>query len=56
MKQLAANQGKTDCKAQSNGSNVANAVVRRNTEEVQSRGNFDVFDELFADNFVDHTP
>jgi hypothetical protein len=32
------------------------AVVRRNTEEVQGRGNFDIFDELFADDFVDHTP
>ena len=32
------------------------AVVRRNTEEVQSRGNFDVFEELFAVDFVDHTP
>jgi SnoaL-like polyketide cyclase len=32
------------------------AVVRRNTEEVQSRGNFDVFEELFAGDFVDHTP
>ncbi len=24
-------------------------------EEVQGRGNFDVFEELFADDFVDHT-
>jgi predicted ester cyclase len=32
------------------------AVVRRNTEEVQGRGNFDVFEELFAIDFVDHTP
>jgi steroid delta-isomerase-like uncharacterized protein len=32
------------------------AVVRRNTEEVQGRGNYKVFDELFADDFVDHTP
>jgi steroid delta-isomerase-like uncharacterized protein len=32
------------------------AVVRRNTEEVQGRGNFDLFEELFADDFVDHTP
>jgi hypothetical protein len=23
---------------------------------VQGKGNFDVFDELFADDFVDHTP
>jgi len=37
-------------------SEVAKAVVRRNTEEVQSQGNFDVFDELFSDDFVDHTP
>jgi steroid delta-isomerase-like uncharacterized protein len=35
---------------------AVNAVVRRNTEEVQSRGKFDVFEELFADGFVDHTP
>jgi hypothetical protein len=27
---------------------VAKAVVRRNTEEVQGGGNFDVFEELFA--------
>ena len=32
------------------------AVVRRNTEEVQSRGNFEVFEELFASDFIDHTP
>jgi predicted ester cyclase len=32
------------------------AVVRRNTEEVQGRGNFEVFEELFAADFVDHTP
>jgi steroid delta-isomerase-like uncharacterized protein len=37
-------------------SEAAKAVVRRNTEEVQGRGNFDVFDELFGDDFVDHTP
>ena len=30
-------------------------VVRRNTEEVQGRGNFEVFDELFVADFVDHT-
>jgi steroid delta-isomerase-like uncharacterized protein len=36
--------------------NAAKAVVRRNTEEVQGGGNFDLFDELFADDFVDHTP
>ncbi|MHC9292334.1 nuclear transport factor 2 family protein [Mycobacterium sp. LTG2003] len=32
------------------------AVVRRNTEEVQGQGNFELFEELFADDFVDHTP
>lgn len=37
-------------------SDDAKAVVRRNTEEVQSRGNFHLFEELFADDFVDHTP
>lgn len=37
-------------------SEAAKAVVRRNTEEVQSKGNFDLFEELFADGFVDHTP
>jgi hypothetical protein len=31
------------------------SVVRGNTEEVQGRGNFDVFEELFAYDFVDHT-
>ena len=35
---------------------AAKAVVRRNTEEVQSKGNFDLFEEVFADDFVDHTP
>jgi steroid delta-isomerase-like uncharacterized protein len=35
---------------------AAKAVVRRNTEEVQSRGNFEVFEQLFADDFIDHTP
>jgi predicted ester cyclase len=37
-------------------SEAAKAVVRRNTEEVQGGGNFEVFDELFADDFLDHTP
>jgi steroid delta-isomerase-like uncharacterized protein len=37
-------------------SDAAKAVVRRNTEEVQSRGNFALFEELFAPNFIDHTP
>jgi hypothetical protein len=31
-------------------------VVRRNTQEVQGRGNFELFDELFDPDFVDHTP
>src|ERR1700730_15145784 len=31
-------------------------VVRRNTDEVQGGGNFAVFEELFADDFLDHTP
>jgi steroid delta-isomerase-like uncharacterized protein len=35
---------------------AAKAVVRRNTEEVQGRGNFEVFEELFADDFIDRTP
>jgi steroid delta-isomerase-like uncharacterized protein len=37
-------------------SEAAKAVVRRNTEEVQGRGNFEVFEELFAEDFLDHTP
>src|SRR5207253_8939293 len=37
-------------------SDAAKAVVRRNTEEVQGGGNFELFDELFADDFLDHTP
>jgi steroid delta-isomerase-like uncharacterized protein len=37
-------------------SEAAKAVVRRNTEEVQGGGDFDVFEELFADDFLDHTP
>src|SRR5438552_5445740 len=43
-------------KGASMSTDAAKAVVRRNTEEVQSRGNFDVFEELFAVDFVDHTP
>jgi carboxymethylenebutenolidase len=35
---------------------AAIAVVRRNTEEVQGKGNWNLFEELFADDFVDHTP
>lgn len=37
-------------------SEAAKSVVRRNTEEVQGGGNFELFEELFADNFIDHTP
>ena len=32
------------------------AVVRRNTEEVQGKGNYELFDQLFSDTFLDHTP
>lgn len=37
-------------------SEAAKAVVRRNTEEVQGRGNFELFEQLFSDDFLDHTP
>ncbi|BCB84593.1 ester cyclase [Phytohabitans suffuscus] len=37
-------------------SEAAIAVVRRNTEEVQGKGDWSLFEELFADDFVDHTP
>jgi len=37
-------------------SELAKAVVRRNTDEVQGGGNFALFDQLFSDDFVDHTP
>jgi steroid delta-isomerase-like uncharacterized protein len=37
-------------------SEAAKAVVRRNTEEVQGAGDFELFEDLFADNFIDHTP
>jgi predicted ester cyclase len=37
-------------------SDAAKAVVRRrNTEQVQGKGNFDVFEQLFWGDFVDHT-
>jgi hypothetical protein len=36
-------------------SDAAKSVVRRNTEEVQGQGRFEVFEQLFADDFVDHT-
>ena len=34
----------------------AKSVVRMNTELVQGGGDFDLFEELFAEDFVDHTP
>jgi steroid delta-isomerase-like uncharacterized protein len=34
----------------------AKVIVRMNTEEVQGHGNWALFDQLFATNFVDHTP
>ena len=37
-------------------SEAAKAVIRRNTAEVQGGGDFALFDQLFADDFVDHTP
>jgi steroid delta-isomerase-like uncharacterized protein len=40
----------------STSSEAAKAIVRRNTEEVQGGGNFEVFEELFANDFLDHTP
>ena len=33
-------------------SEEAKAVIRRNTEEVQGGGNFDLFEQLFADDFL----
>jgi hypothetical protein len=39
----------------STSSDAAKAVVRRNTEEVQGKGDFRVFEELFADDFADHS-
>lgn len=35
---------------------AAIAVVRRNTEVVQGKGDWAVFDELWSDEAVDHTP
>ena len=37
-------------------SETAEVVVRRNTEEVQGKGNFDVFEDPFANDCADHTP
>lgn len=31
-------------------------IVRRNVESVQNGGDFTTFDEIFADDFIDHTP
>jgi steroid delta-isomerase-like uncharacterized protein len=42
--------------ARTSATEAAISVVRRNTEEVQGGGNFEVFDQLFADDFLDHTP
>jgi len=36
-------------------SEAAKAVVRRTTKEVQSQGDFELFEELFADDVLDHT-
>lgn len=40
----------------SQSSEEAISIVRRNTEEVQNKGNFAIFDGLFPDDFIDHTP
>lgn len=37
-------------------SEAAKAIIRRNTEEVQGGGDWTLFDQLFADDFYDHTP
>jgi steroid delta-isomerase-like uncharacterized protein len=37
-------------------SQSAIAVVRRNTEDVQGKGDYNLFEQLFAQDFVDHTP
>ena len=37
-------------------SEIAKAVIRRNTQEVQGGGDWALFDQLFADDFIDHTP
>ncbi|ORA54654.1 ester cyclase [Mycobacteroides franklinii] len=34
----------------------AKEIVRRNTEQVQGQGDFELLETLFADDFVDHTP
>ncbi|OHU32924.1 ester cyclase [Mycobacteroides chelonae] len=35
---------------------TAKEIVRLNTERVQGRGDFDLLETLFADDFLDHTP
>ncbi|TDZ45949.1 ester cyclase [Mycobacteroides franklinii] len=35
---------------------TAKEIVRLNTEQVQGRGDFDLLETLFADDFLDHTP
>ena len=42
--------------ASTTASEAAKAIVRRNTEQVQGKGNYAVFEELFAQDFIDHTP
>src|SRR5207244_12898036 len=37
-------------------SDAAKAVVRRNTEEVQGKGRYDILEDLLAGDSVDHTP
>jgi hypothetical protein len=62
MKQLTGNIQRADNEnwrqtmTMNNLSEAAKAVVRRNTDEVQSAGNFDLFEQLFAEDFRDHTP
>jgi steroid delta-isomerase-like uncharacterized protein len=53
---MTAELGKDNVMITSSLSEAAKAVVRRNTEEVQSGGNFELFEELFAEDFLDHTP
>lgn len=37
-------------------SEAAKTIVRTNTEQVQGQGDFALFEQLFAEDFVDHTP
>lgn len=43
-------------KTVSNRASAAKAVVRRNTEAVRDKRNFDVFTDPLADDCIDHTP